>query len=749
MTAETQNTAEEVSKEEYTHDYDVDVITYAKGQEASGGVRVVVDAIKPKRWFGGVPAKEEVSEELWNVTGGLEGPFGKPFLRKDTADTDQYKTFNVALPKAIREKHYDFANLIPWPEAHEMDIILDSGMTVEDLGELYTDYYLRFNEIFAVNYDNHAEEQGYSGDKNILHSHDYQMMTGGIYSNHTPVSTLAYLENTKLPNRDGKKVALADTPFYRDRIEKYAMNPLSTFQRESDQINMITILNYFDQKDQQMIDSVTKHYSKRIAEAEPEELESLQKEWDNKLKEYAGFAENNPQLFGEGKPLHGLDVNNLTDRETMVKELKKLVSEGQLTQLNYLGKNISLLSVPVGLDVTETLKTAKTSHSKERTFSTVYSGDKRDFLFEGITGKDPETKEYTYASYNPTNLDKGFYPKEGPNKLDPTLDEIFETVDDREIMLALHRNDYTKGTLEILDGVEEFFDDKLEKKEKINQTLFLTLPPTRLGVNGYKETAAAVLDKVKKVKAKYGEKSVVLVPGVNPDDALRLMRKEQVKGFLAPSFRDGYCLTPEEFVAANSDRSGEDLFVVVSDGMGVADYMSDGEKGAHVVKMHDTYEEFRSRKGRKEVSSQIATAIKSGFDPKNKVKGGKNAQNWEFAVSQTKKYDAKHYNKTIYSNYDKSMDWAFEKDPRFPELANDNGKVDWKKIPYKYLIHRDLSPQEQALATTEFPEHTMKNFDRRPFIERVGKEAATNYRDKISYAMEEAARSAATEERGL
>jgi hypothetical protein len=739
MTEET-SVEQATTEKEYKHDYDVDVLTYSKGQAASGGVRVVVDAINPENWFGGIPGGEETPEKLWNATGGLDGPFGMPFVRQGTKDADKYQTLNIKLPAAIREKHYDFANLIPWPEAHEMQILLEDDITLEDINELYDDYYVRFNEIVSVNYDKHAKQENYTGAKNILHSHDYQMMTGGIYSNHIPVPTLKYLEDTKIPNRDGDMVALVDAPFFRDRIAKYAMNPLNTFQRETDQINMITILNYFDQRDHAMIDSVTKYYEKKITKTEDQkEIKRLGKERDIELKQFAGFVENNPQLFGEGKPLHGLDVHDEEQRQKMVEKLRDIVSEGELTQLNYMGKNISLLSVPVGLNVKEAFAMAQTVHSEDRTFSTVYKDEKKDFLFRGITGKNPETKEYTYAEYNPTNLDSSFFPNKGPNKKDPTLDDVFTQVEDREIMLALHRNDYTKGTLEILDGVEEFFDKKIEDSEAINQTLFLTLPPTRFGVKGYEDTAKAVLEKVKRMKNKYGEESVVLVPGVDPADALRLMRKEQVKAFLAPSFRDGYCLTPEEFVVANSDRTGEDLFVISSSGSGNSDFLSDGKKGAYIVQMPKTFEEFQSVKGRKNVSSQIAEALISGFNPEN---AEQNKENWKYMVSQAKAYDANHFNKAIFSNYEKAMEWAFSKDTRFPELANDNQEIDWKKIPYEFLIHRDWTPAERTRGDSDFPEHTTQNFDRRSFVDRVGQKAAADTSKSIIYTILDAEKGA-------
>ncbi len=124
------------------------------------------------------------------------------------------------------------------------------------------------------------------------------------------------------------------------------------------------------------------------------------------------------------------------------------------------------------------------------------------------------------------------------------------------VALGVDRLDYTKGILERLKGVEFFFDEYPDYKEKL--TFIQIASPTRESVEKYKEYSALVSAEAERINNKIGTRSwqpIVLEKRTYSHKEL-LELYELSQACLVTSLHDGMNLVAKEYVAARTKEDG-------------------------------------------------------------------------------------------------------------------------------------------------------------------------------------------------
>ncbi|MDG1286948.1 MAG: hypothetical protein P8P30_05210 [Rickettsiales bacterium] len=620
----------------------VTAIAYKQGDAPSGGMGVVAKATGAKTLFGANPTG--VDDDLWNRH-SLYNSRGA-YVSKEVAEGQEFEIINFDVPESARKMHYDFSNEIIWPLMHSMKI--ETSCTVDEIEDLYTGY-MYYNDLqnkALADYStgNLTDKAGQplttkreplDPKKDQMWVHDYQSINvpGTAFSWHIPFPTLEHFQQTTFEGgkRDEQgeyevdengikkvfEIPILETGFFNDYIGSLANIPLKSFQRPQDQINLLMLMAYID----------------------PE------------------FSKENPELLGE------FDINDPKQYDDIREKLSEHVKTGSLTKIKFKGNNVSMVSVPVGIDVDKMLEAAESRFSPEQQFKTVLD---KDAVFKAVIGKDDQGKNVLYngVGENFTPLD----PKEYKDK-DLTLNEIVESVEGRNWMLAIHRNDYTKGSEEMLLAAKKYFEEEPERA--LTDTFFCVLQPTRIGVPGYEDYANGVLNLITSIKIdlvsagisqKDADKAFAVVPqGVEREDVMRLMNRDEAKVYLAPSFKDGYALMPTEFVAANINTK-QAKGVISTSGAGNSEVLWNGQtdekrKGAHIIDMPKAADkgQLNEPKIEENISNQILDSIKFILDPQNakKVK-----EDFDFMGCQVLDFDAGHFNDTIQGHYQEAIEHA-------------------------------------------------------------------------------------------
>lgn len=131
---------------------------------------------------------------------------------------------------------------------------------------------------------------------------------------------------------------------------------------------------------------------------------------------------------------------------------------------------------------------------------------------------------------------------------------VGEDIDDLRVILGVDRMDYTKGLIERLKGVEQFYDTYPEYKR---QSIFVQVAaPSREAVPKYQQYAKQVLLEVERINNKLQTNTwkpiLFLHKQVNHEDLVYLYRKAEV--CLVTSLHDGMNLVAKEYVAQHKDK---------------------------------------------------------------------------------------------------------------------------------------------------------------------------------------------------
>jgi alpha,alpha-trehalose-phosphate synthase [UDP-forming] len=124
------------------------------------------------------------------------------------------------------------------------------------------------------------------------------------------------------------------------------------------------------------------------------------------------------------------------------------------------------------------------------------------------------------------------------------------------LALGVDRLDYTKGIVERLDAIEQFFEDHPWYRERL--TMVQIAAPSRTRIPSYAELKIRVEDTVQRINTKYQTmhwKPIVLIEEqYNHQQVNRWYRAADL--CLVTSLHDGMNLVAKEFVAARDDEDG-------------------------------------------------------------------------------------------------------------------------------------------------------------------------------------------------
>lgn len=692
-------------------------VAYKQGDAPSGGMGVVAKGTGVDTLLGGAP--KGVTNQEWQAL--LNNNDGQPPLpnlaiykgqEMENGQTSEYNIVQFTMPEELRKAHYKFVNEVIWPLAHSMDI--NPELSHEELRDLY-DAYQQYNDLQNMAMQNFIDGKvTYNGqllneeefnktfpgirdgeDLPQFWTHDYQSMSvpGQVFSWHIPFPELEYLLDTKLPLQqkgyNGEtEVSLIDTPFIKDYFETLGSSTLRSFQRPQDVANLIMLMAYLQEMEQ----------------------------------DTPSFAEaNNMQEFWAG-----LDIKNRDDWPEMRQRLEQAITVGQGIPINFLGQQTTLVSVPVGVDVDACEKTGQRWASETQQFATEYKN--KDHFFNTIITevKDENDKviEEKFMDENFTGLD----PQKFQDR-NPTLNDVVEEIKGRNWIMAIHRNDYTKGSEEILMAAEGFFDTADKVREN---TFFLSLQPTRSGMSGYAEYAQRVFEHASKLKKNLQEKfpelskeeidkAVVIMPlGMQRDDIMRLFRRDEAKVYLSPSFKDGYSLMPTEFLAANS---GLDVAkgVVTGTGAGNSEVLWNGEygdahQGAYTVSYPKTTKEYKDNFEyyAQQAAEQILYGINEILDP---AKEEKVKRDFHYMQDRIHTFNAKYFSDVVQDNYPAAAVHS-------GAWKEQNGRYEFAKNSTDQLrpLHAEMAKGEER--SDDAPNYMTEALQRKPktLMDRIQKD---------------------------
>jgi len=127
-------------------------------------------------------------------------------------------------------------------------------------------------------------------------------------------------------------------------------------------------------------------------------------------------------------------------------------------------------------------------------------------------------------------------------------------IDELQVILGVDRMDYTKGLIERLRGVEQFYDTYPEFKK--TSVFVQVAAPSREAVPKYQQYAKQVLSEVERINKKLQTNTwrpiLFLHKQVNQEDLIYLYRKADI--CLVTSLHDGMNLVAKEYVAQHKDN---------------------------------------------------------------------------------------------------------------------------------------------------------------------------------------------------
>lgn len=549
---------------------------------ASGGAQAVIEAASPTWWIG--PAA--VTDKFWNVM-DVEERTTHTLHGNDREEKAGYDVHTFPVPKSLEERQYKtISNEILWPLAHSMQPTTDK--TAEEIEAAYYEGYVPHNELANVALRRMTEKFRLTGDDRIW-VHDYQCdnVPGMLYSRHIPWPSVDFLETVSFPSRQGGNVPLLHTHFFRDFMELSNNRALSTFQRPVDQANFIMTAA--------LVAGSPEHFSLESTHPLLQDLTT--------------------------------DVREPEKREAIREALLEEIRIGSVTKLRLFGSNTSVMNVPVGQDTGLTHAEAiANEHALDKTRFKHENG--RYNIFNAPLGGGEAAN---LTACDPQDFDAGN---------GPLLSDLLAPIRERDWILSVHRNDYTKGTMTKLEAADEVL------AENPNATFLFILQPTREDVGGYREYAESVFRKAQELRRKYGDKSVLIIPeAVKHDDILGLLRQPEMRGFMGLGHRDGHDLTVREAVDANDSRP---LGVVTSAGIGASDVLGDGDKGAFVIEAPENGKEVDPKK--------VAAALRVILAPENDEML---KERFDFMKERSQQYDAANFSRLINNAYAPAMQYRF------------------------------------------------------------------------------------------
>lgn len=244
-----------------------------------------------------------------------------------------------------------------------------------------------------------------------------------------------------------------------------------------------------------------------------------------------------------------------------------LLPIGGHVPLKIFGKQVQAMNAPVGVVMEDELKGAQESKIDRTTF-------------------DPAGLDHMGVPYDRSKM------KDGRVPIQAVLGDLLNTDEEHRIFLAVHRNDYTKSTLEKVYAAGNYMARHPEEKGKTHFVYFLQ--PTRPGVQGMDEYRKAVEDTARAFKNVWGDSITVVSEGLDHEDFRGLLRHPNVVAYLGTGRKDGHDMMVREAASVRADFPQGDpraaLAIVTTNGTGASDVVRGTKErpGAYILDSDDT-----------------------------------------------------------------------------------------------------------------------------------------------------------------
>lgn len=162
---------------------------------------------------------------------------------------------------------------------------------------------------------------------------------------------------------------------------------------------------------------------------------------------------------------------------------------------------------------------------------------------------------------------------------DEPTQEIVRAVSDRKVILSVARNDYTKGTAELADTIDQYFS---RFPNDINRVTFVVVrSPSRQGLIGQDEYHQDMNIKYADLMNKYPGSVIYVSSGIENSQLMRFMRDHTDILIDLPTSEEGHGLSEREFVDVNPENSIKS--VILTKGVGASEVLNCNGQGAFLV----------------------------------------------------------------------------------------------------------------------------------------------------------------------
>ncbi len=632
-----------------------------EGNYAGGAVRVIA-AAKPRLWI--APAVNKIPEAEW-VPMSEEEKQALPnqLDPKEIPSLNGVAVQTFKVPEHYAQQQYEvFANGILWPVMHSRDLTFNfepsRGLVrralQKALGKQGADKVNGYRFPFPSQAAESAYWEGYKRLNNLGNQairklkedgtiryddlfwvHDYQCVNveGEFFSRHTPFPSIDYLEQVEFS--DGKK--LLDTSSFQDYMQHYVKHQLINFQRPSDMVNFIETLAAMDKR----------------------------------------FIRYNQQLTERGTLYH--------DGTHYRVDPKAIFRIGEKLPVKAFGHDVTLMNFPVGISQETNLQEAidnenRLDKTKIEPHKLEELGSIRESGVLGIVWS-ALRKFGKFIKDNlkiPVFLDVPEYSPAPPGEDEwPSFRDVLEqngALDtNHRIFMSVHRNDYTKNTLEKAQAAGDFLADLEQKnpdKRKNTHFLFI-LEPTRESIKSYVDYAQHVYKELATLRRKYGNSIIVIPQSVDHGDVMGILRHKNTVGLIGAGLKDGHDLTLREAIDARADGKGDEnpLALITTDGVGAVDILAGkgDRKGAFVIDTTQAVGDLSEflRSSMTERLKQIDKAL-------DDEKGRKAlAERYRFMQNSSKEYSGERYFHEIASNTVSFLDKLSDRQKSHPAQITD------------------------------------------------------------------------------
>lgn len=614
---------------------------------------------------------------------------------------DTISVYTFPVPRSLHNAHYRMtSNALIWPVMHSTDSTMLTNPK-QALNKSHTpSYHYAHKDMQGISRDPEQDYNLYKAlndlgngaikqlrRRHVIRSsdpvwvHDYQCVNikGDIYSHHIPFPPLGYLKQVTV----GKdKTPLLKTDLFKSYIKEIASHRLITFQRPVD----------------------VKNFIETVAELEPATHRKLQEYLSKKI---AIDESINVKLYGKDVRITNVPVGKRQDIDLQTAQESRLdntnipVEALDSVKLKYNESAIQTKDKSVAVIPVDTMNTHLGHLAKDALNHTQEERSKAAFDLKML-------KQHTDLVISKDGV--RYYPLEELKSLEIDYDKSDQAIaeatrnitiqqktlpllsllgskwneekqayeggmldqsSEHRIIMAVHRADYTKSTIEKMIAAANYM---AAHPEEIGKTHFLFfLEPTRSNVPGYNEYTKAVSDIARGLHTGwYGKlkwesstlfsdgwkNSFTIVPySINNKDALGLLRHPNVVGMLGIARKDGHDLTVREAANVRADllthenKSRTGLGIVTTSGIGASDTLGGTTEnpGAFVIPLDDKDPSAHAKGGLTPFWTFIERLQQTFTDIITLSKNNPDVlqDRYRVASEASKKHDIGHYRKVI------------------------------------------------------------------------------------------------------